>query len=998
MSPSSSSFVHISIMGNAASSPADRSQRSFPGSALLDNLHCGSIDDTDETASPRSHKATGGKDKSRNDSGKGDGSSHANAGFSQLFSKADILCAQSPSSMDGGDAPHMDFEDDEYQDFNKSIGRKKDVDGAPNSTAAAATAAHATTTSSSTSANPTSALFARALVSEVTDNPKTMTPAAMAEREKRLLKAQERAKKADKKKDGPKPVGTPGGVGSPSVCGSLAQTLIGNSETIDADEPHEKSSVLPPNSLSENRAQVGGSETNSLAADTPGKHTVTIGLSLSRRHSIGHPDTVTRQTAFDFNELQDRQYKYVSSTDSCGWRAGGGERGGPQPSSDFNDDDDHPLGTLGGLGGTPFASPAGGASFASPKVNSQPSTPAGAQNHKIAAPDTVHIPIIHIDCESPQQVDYIITTLARGEIFIPHMAVLPEALSVSGISPPDLVVRFGTERNDDMPPDEWPNWCLEFMHNQLYEYFLGIGARWMKRPFSITLAKKVRWKTVKHMNRYFAHAERVIDAWREKGPQYLDPQLAYIEGGATPEEVARPHGIYLLRNGVPTNYFPPNFDPPYTTKMTRSLLLNVLGKSWDKKRREWTSEPIPMLMTPSMLLSHMCGCSDNTTGGFMANEVTLAQKIDTSTIPDHAAIRSENPKRHKRKDSASSTPVSNTGSSAPAAEKMVSNVPPPEPARSQIAETDVAVAEPQDLDARSPASSGSSGERQRQRERHGPMKQIVKDATTARQQVDPEEDITSLLQSSNEPPSTMSKFSSEFTLKLSSDLEDELEGLQLAATGTSTSKSSSKYGKAPTPEVSSQSQPTSARSSPAAVTATTTTNVFKEKSTNDLKPLTPLSTTTNNKSIPSPHDSDTGTLNTGLDSKSAAGGAISDVGQPSVTGTNSTIMHMNLSTEMYIKKELERRQTQAREEKKEENNPDLSCDDDWLDSLVSFSVAYTMTLFCTVFHCSYHLYDFFSRCRRHRVQPEWYKHHKNDDESTRRVGRPWKRSVLDKLL
>eukprot|EP00566_Odontella_aurita_P026156 CAMPEP_0113579576 /NCGR_PEP_ID=MMETSP0015_2-20120614/30148_1 /TAXON_ID=2838 /ORGANISM="Odontella" /LENGTH=182 /DNA_ID=CAMNT_0000483577 /DNA_START=46 /DNA_END=590 /DNA_ORIENTATION=- /assembly_acc=CAM_ASM_000160 len=41
-----------------------------------------------------------------------------------------------------------------------------------------------------------SALFARALVSEVTDNPKTMRPADMAEREKRLIRAQERARSA----------------------------------------------------------------------------------------------------------------------------------------------------------------------------------------------------------------------------------------------------------------------------------------------------------------------------------------------------------------------------------------------------------------------------------------------------------------------------------------------------------------------------------------------------------------------------------------------------------------------------------------------------------------------------------------------------------------------------------------------------------------------------------------------------------------------------------
>jgi hypothetical protein len=416
-----------------------------------------------------------------------------------------------------------------------------------------------------------------------------MKPAQMAERERRLLKAQDAARKSTGDKTR-KAVGT---MGQPNLLGSLAHALKGDDVTVE-QAPSKFNSVVPPNSMSENRAQVNTPERPAHAQTA--KHSVTIGLSLSRRHSsLGHPDTVTRQTAFDFNELQDRQYKYVSTTDSSGWMAGGGERGGNMPVQD-----DFPGNH--GVGVTSMLSPQG--------------------HHKLAAPDTVHIPIIIIDAASPAVVNQIVSALAQGEVFIPHMSILPEALSVNGISPPDLVVRFGCERNDDSPPEEWPNWCLEFMHNQLYEYFHEQGAKWNKRPFQITLAKKVRWKTVKHMNRYFSHAERVIDAWREKGPQCLDPQLSYIEGGATPEEVARPHGIYLLRNGVPTNYFAPNFDPPYTTKMTRSLLLNVLAKSWDKKRREWTSEPVPRLVTPAVLMATMCGCADPGQGGFIASEVT----------------------------------------------------------------------------------------------------------------------------------------------------------------------------------------------------------------------------------------------------------------------------------------------------------------------------------------------------------------------------------------
>jgi len=461
--------------------------------------------------------------------------------------------------------------------------------------------------------NPTSALLARALVSEVTDNPNTMTPAAMAERERLLLKAQERARVSQNGSS--KPVGT---MGHPNLVASLAHAIKGDDRIPTSPNTSQSASVVPPNSMIENRAQVNTPER--LKKQSANKHSVTIGLSLSRRNAaVGHPDTVTRQTAFDFNELQDRQYKYVSSTDASGWMAGGGERGG-----------------------TSISSTEAGGMVSQTNVTSMLTSQG---QHKLAAPDTVHIPIIQIDAESPAAVNAIVTALARGEVFIPHMSILPEALSVNGISPPDLVVRFGCERNDDVPPEEWPNWCLEFMHNQLYEYFKDQGAQWSPRPFQITLARKVRWKTVKHMNRYFAHAERVIDAWREKGPQYLDPQLSYIEGGATPEEVARPHGIYLLRNGVPTNYFAPNFDPPYTTKMTRSLLQNVLSKSWDKKRREWTSLPVPRLVTPTMLMASMCGCTDPNQGGFVASEVT-SSNVAAGTPKRVTAI----PSRHEARD------------------------------------------------------------------------------------------------------------------------------------------------------------------------------------------------------------------------------------------------------------------------------------------------------------------------------------------------------------
>jgi len=376
-----------------------------------------------------------------------------------------------------------------------------------------------------------------------------MTSAEITQREKKLIRAQERA------------------AAKPRSCRA----------------PSGGPQTLPPSLMAEHRAQVRPS--NSLLSSPPGaasagqRHRITIGLSLSRRDvALGHPATVTRQTAFDLNQLQDREYKYVSSTDAMGWRGGGGE--GPVPNTDDAND---------------------------PKDAPNPAQPPPSQQPKTEASDTVHVPISTIDCASSAQVDQVVAALARGEVFIPHMSVLPASLGVNGVSPPDLVLNFACERNDDLPPEEWPNWCLEFMHNQLYDYFSpilgvqtphdrggggagassssssggGTGVMWTPRPFQTTLARKVRWKTVKHMNKFFSQSEKVVQQWRTSGPQHLDPSPEYIEGGATHEEVSKPHGLYLIRNGEATNYFPPNFQPPYSTKMTRSLLGNVLAKRRD---------------------------------------------------------------------------------------------------------------------------------------------------------------------------------------------------------------------------------------------------------------------------------------------------------------------------------------------------------------------------------------------------------------------------------
>ena len=56
-----------------------------------------------------------------------------------------------------------------------------------------------------------------------------------------------------------------------------------------------------------------------------------VGLCLSRYHEenvgkgFADPDSLTRQTAYDFDRIQDREYDFLSATNDDGWLVGGGE-------------------------------------------------------------------------------------------------------------------------------------------------------------------------------------------------------------------------------------------------------------------------------------------------------------------------------------------------------------------------------------------------------------------------------------------------------------------------------------------------------------------------------------------------------------------------------------------------------------------------------------------------------------------------------------------------
>jgi hypothetical protein len=67
-------------------------------------------------------------------------------------------------------------------------------------------------------------------------------------------------------------------------------------------------------------------------------------------------------------------------------------------------------------------------------------------------------------------VNDVVAALTSGAIMIPHMAAVPSFVALNADQPPELEVRFELEREGDRP-EEWNNWQLQFVHNQLFSYF-----------------------------------------------------------------------------------------------------------------------------------------------------------------------------------------------------------------------------------------------------------------------------------------------------------------------------------------------------------------------------------------------------------------------------------------------------------------------------------------------------------------------------------------------
>lgn len=291
-----------------------------------------------------------------------------------------------------------------------------------------------------------------------------------------------------------------------------------------------------------------------------------LGLSLARKSQEGNAESETHQTAFDLNQVLDREYEHIFSTNDDGWLVGGGE-----PSSSY----------------------------------------------KLAAKDSAHVEIMRIGTYEASwggisQAE-IIQTLQSGQILIPEMKVVPTAVVANGDSPPELEIRFDMEQDQDNEDGLPVNWQLRFVHNQLFEHF-QFPSRFCPGAFHSTIVRKAEFRSKEHETAYFEKCSNVVADWRQAGPQSLrapsrsgieavhcksnhkiverdcapfDSFMETVDDFLTPTPLPEvTSGLYLFRDrNTITHYFTPNFEPNTPEKL--QLVRDVISECWDERTLSW---------------------------------------------------------------------------------------------------------------------------------------------------------------------------------------------------------------------------------------------------------------------------------------------------------------------------------------------------------------------------------------------------------------------------
>jgi hypothetical protein len=271
-----------------------------------------------------------------------------------------------------------------------------------------------------------------------------------------------------------------------------------------------------------------------------------LGLCLARQSEQGHPDSVTHQEAFDLNQVLDRDYEFIFSTNDDGWLVGGGEPGPPK-------------------------------------------------TYKLAAKDSAHVEIMRIGTYVTEwggvSHDEIIKTMTSGEILIPQIEALPTAVVANPDKPPELEIRFDMEPEipdfDDMESPLPINWQLRFLHNQLFKKFI-FPSRFCPGAFHSTILRKAEFRSKEQEMQYFAKCEDAIQGWRKEGPKALNTMPRDVEGKPIESDQSCQSGLWLfLDRENPTHFFAPNFLPPYNTPEKRKIIMDVLKEEWDEKTLSW---------------------------------------------------------------------------------------------------------------------------------------------------------------------------------------------------------------------------------------------------------------------------------------------------------------------------------------------------------------------------------------------------------------------------
>lgn len=68
-------------------------------------------------------------------------------------------------------------------------------------------------------------------------------------------------------------------------------------------------------------------------------------------------------------------------------------------------------------------------------------------------------------------VEHLHAAIDSGDILIPHMSIIPSYVQTNGDMPPEIELKFEMEKDQTKPCNQWNNWQLQFLHNQLFQHF-----------------------------------------------------------------------------------------------------------------------------------------------------------------------------------------------------------------------------------------------------------------------------------------------------------------------------------------------------------------------------------------------------------------------------------------------------------------------------------------------------------------------------------------------